>query len=160
MKCSLNSPIFGVGIPPNLNLGLGVAVNAGESMERIVNGDVSVQMSYRPHHEQFSQQLFNEAGGEERYADYQLKVFILDLHLTHSACSTPLRLFIQHKLYFAYIKHLWATDRKDEAMTRLGLLCKVVGMCIFICCMFANTFMSYFLLTGNFIGCRLDITSW
>ncbi len=64
MKCSLNSPIFGVGIPSNLELG--IAMNAGESMERIVNGDVSVQMTYRPHHEQFSQQLFDEAGGEER----------------------------------------------------------------------------------------------
>mmetsp|Transcript_20902 Transcript_20902/g.45314 ORF Transcript_20902/g.45314 Transcript_20902/m.45314 type:complete len:3366 (+) Transcript_20902:339-10436(+) len=101
MKCSLNSPFFGVGIPSNL--GLGLALNPGESMERIVNGDISVQMNYRPHHEQFSKQLFNEAGGEER-------------------------LFIQHKLYSAYIKHLWATDRRDEAMTRLGLLCKVVDM--------------------------------
>lgn len=37
------------------------------------------------------------------------------------------RLFVQHKLYFAYIKHLWATDRRDESITRLGLLCNVVG---------------------------------
>mmetsp|Transcript_15877 Transcript_15877/g.34220 ORF Transcript_15877/g.34220 Transcript_15877/m.34220 type:complete len:1759 (+) Transcript_15877:5883-11159(+) len=101
MGCSLNSPIFGVGISPTL--GLGLTVNPGESMERIVNGDIGVQMNYRQRHEQFSSQLFDEAGGEER-------------------------LFIQHKLYFAYIKHLWATDRKDEAMSRLGLLCKVVDL--------------------------------
>ena len=67
MGCSLNSPIFGVGIPSNL--GLGLTVNPGESMEHIVNGDIGVQMNYRPHHEQFSKQLFNEAGGEGRYVD-------------------------------------------------------------------------------------------
>lgn len=102
MEAKLNSPIFGVGIE-GLNLGLGLTMNPGESMECIVGGDVSVQMNYRPHHEQFSQQLFDEAGGQER-------------------------LFIQHKLYFAYVKHLWETDRRDEAMTRLGLLCKVVDL--------------------------------
>lgn len=37
------------------------------------------------------------------------------------------RLLAQHKLYFAYTKHLWATDRRDEAIHRLGLLCNVVG---------------------------------
>ncbi|KAL7543713.1 hypothetical protein ACHAXR_013532 [Thalassiosira sp. AJA248-18] len=105
MNCSLNSPVFGVGIPSNMGLGLTMP---GESMEHIVNGDISVQMNYRPHHEQFSKQLFNEAGGEDR-------------------------LFIQHKLYFAYIKHIWATERRDEAMTRLGLLCNVVDLTTHCC---------------------------
>jgi len=45
------------------------------------------------------------------------------LTMSHPQC----RLFVQHKLYFAYIKHLWATDRREESITRLGLLCNVVG---------------------------------
>jgi len=101
MKCSLNSPVFGIGIPANL--GLGISDSTGESMERIVNGDISVHMKYKHHHDQFSKQLFAEAGGEER-------------------------LFIQHKLYFAYTKHLWATNKREEAMARLGLLCNVVDL--------------------------------
>ena len=48
-------------------MGLGLAVNPGEPMERIVNGDISVQMSYSPHHQQFSKDIFIEAGGEERF---------------------------------------------------------------------------------------------
>ncbi len=39
-----------------------------------------------------------------------------------------IRLFIQHKLYFAYIKHLWATDRRSEALERLGYLCRLVDL--------------------------------
>ena len=65
MNCSLNSPIFGIGIPSNLELG--ITNSLGESMERIVNGDTSVQMNYRQHHQHFCKQLFNEAGGEEKY---------------------------------------------------------------------------------------------
>ena len=68
MGCSLNSPRFGVGLPSNL--GLGLTMNPGETMESIVTGEKSVQINYRLHHEQFSKQLFTEAGGEERYAVY------------------------------------------------------------------------------------------
>ena len=65
MKSSLNSPVFGVDIPSNMDLGL--AIKPEESMGHIVEGDMSVQMPcYRQHHEQFSKQLFSEAGGEER----------------------------------------------------------------------------------------------
>jgi FKBP12-rapamycin complex-associated protein len=38
------------------------------------------------------------------------------------------RLDIQHRLYFAYAKHLWFTDRKEEAMSRLTYLGAVVDM--------------------------------
>ena len=45
---------------------------------------------------------------------------------------TPLRLVyrlnIQHQLYFAFVKHLWFTDRKEEAMSRLSCLCEMVDM--------------------------------
>ena len=65
MNCSLNSPVFGIGIPSNIDLGM--TNSLGESMERIVNGDTSVQMNYKQHHQQFCKQLFTEAGGEEKY---------------------------------------------------------------------------------------------
>lgn len=86
MRCSLNSPIFGVGIPQSL--GLGLAMIQGESMERIVNGDISVQMTYRAHHQQFSQQLFKEAGGEERYVVAAVLRYKRTLILT-SSFATP-----------------------------------------------------------------------
>ena len=65
MGCSLNSPIFGM--PPCLQLGL--AITPGGSMERVISGDISVQMSYGPLHEQFCYKLINEAGSEERYVE-------------------------------------------------------------------------------------------
>lgn len=40
----------------------------------------------------------------------------------------PNRLNIQHRLYYAYIKHLWLTNRNDEAMERLSKLCDVVEL--------------------------------
>jgi hypothetical protein len=64
MNCSLNSAIFGVGIPSSL--GLSLTMGPGESIESIVNGDIRVQMNYKPHHEKFRVQLVEEAGGEER----------------------------------------------------------------------------------------------
>jgi tetratricopeptide (TPR) repeat protein len=100
MKVSLNSPIFGIGTPSDLKIGL--VINPGESAESLVNKDV-VRIRSGPVYEQYCQQLFTEAGGEEI-------------------------LFVQHKLYFAYIKHLWATERRDEAMTRLSLLCNIVDL--------------------------------
>jgi serine/threonine-protein kinase mTOR len=38
------------------------------------------------------------------------------------------RLTIQHKLYFAFLKHLWLTDRRHDALQRLNRLCDVVDM--------------------------------
>ena len=39
-----------------------------------------------------------------------------------------LRLSIQHKLYFAFLRHLWLSDRREEAMHRLSRLCDVVDL--------------------------------
>ena len=64
MNCSLNSAIFGVGIPSSL--GLGLTMGPGESIESIVNGNIKVQINYKPHQEKFRIQLVDEAGGEER----------------------------------------------------------------------------------------------
>ena len=46
-------------------------------------------------------------------------------------CSTlaSSRLRIQHnRLYFAFLNHLWLTDRREEAMHRLSPLCDVVDL--------------------------------
>jgi len=41
-------------------------MSLAESMELIVNGDISVLTSYRPRHERLVAELVNEAGGNER----------------------------------------------------------------------------------------------
>jgi hypothetical protein len=68
MKCSLDSRIFGIGLPPLL--GIGLTMSLAESMELIVNGDISVQMNYKPRHERLLAELVDEAGGKERYVSY------------------------------------------------------------------------------------------
>jgi FKBP12-rapamycin complex-associated protein len=45
-----------------------------------------------------------------------------------TSCFFLVRLTIQHKLYFAFLKHLWLTDRRDEALQRLSRLCDVVDL--------------------------------
>ena len=42
--------------------------------------------------------------------------------------SILLSLMIQHRLYFAFVKHLWSSDRRDEAMERLKRLSNVVDL--------------------------------
>jgi FKBP12-rapamycin complex-associated protein len=101
MNCTLESRSFGVGIPPLT--GIGLTTSLAKSMELIVNGEISVQMKYGPHHERLCADVIDEAGGKDR-------------------------LIIQQKLYFAYIKHLWATERQDEAMSRMGKFCHIVDL--------------------------------
>ena len=64
MGISLDSRIFGIGLPPLMSIGLKMSL--AESMELIVNGDISVLTSYRPRHERLVAELVNEAGGNER----------------------------------------------------------------------------------------------
>jgi hypothetical protein len=64
MDCSLDSRIFGIGLPPLI--GIGITMNLAESMELISNGDISVQMDYKPRHERLVAELVDEAGGKER----------------------------------------------------------------------------------------------
>lgn len=64
MRVDLNSLAFGIGLPTNL--GLGITDIQGDSIEGVVNGNISVQMNYGQYHEQFSKHLFADAGGEER----------------------------------------------------------------------------------------------
>ena len=64
MGIPLDSRIFGIGLPPLMSIGL--TMSLAESMELIVNGDISVLTSYRPRHERLVAELVNEAGGNER----------------------------------------------------------------------------------------------
>ena len=64
MKCALDSRVFGIGLPPLS--AIGVTMSLAESMELIANGEISVQMNYRPRHERLSAELVDEAGGTER----------------------------------------------------------------------------------------------
>jgi len=101
MNCTLESRSFGVGIPPLA--GIGLTASLAKSMELIVNGEISVQMKYGPHHERLCAEVIDEAGGKDR-------------------------LIIQQKLYFAYIKHLWADKRQDEAISRIAKFCHIVDL--------------------------------
>lgn len=35
---------------------------------------------------------------------------------------------IQYRLYFAFVKHLWVTDRRDEALSRISHFCNAVDL--------------------------------
>mmetsp|Transcript_48383 Transcript_48383/g.54822 ORF Transcript_48383/g.54822 Transcript_48383/m.54822 type:complete len:3288 (-) Transcript_48383:257-10120(-) len=110
LSADLNGAVFGFGLTENL----GLRTELDDALKRIpipriidnlvANDD---NCAYLPHysqvHHQWSNQLVQEAGGLER-------------------------LTIQHKLYFAFLKHLWLTDRRDEALHRLSRLCDVVDM--------------------------------
>lgn len=80
MGCSLNSHVFGVGLPANLSLGLPEQM----ALDNIVDENLGVQMNYNAEHEQFGQQLFDEAGGEERLVSLLVSsVWLHMIHYTH-----------------------------------------------------------------------------
>jgi len=102
LNANLNGAIFGFGLPSNL--GLGIQYSRDKNIDHLITGDVSV---FLPHygvaHKHYSDSLIREAGGSKR-------------------------LSIQHRIYFAYIKHLWAMDHREEAMRRLACLSDVVDL--------------------------------
>ena len=74
------------------------------SIDRILQGQLSdIAVQYGPHHENWSRRIVGEAGGFDK-------------------------LMIQYRLYSAYVKHLWYTDRKDDAMIRMEKLASVIDM--------------------------------
>uniref|UniRef100_A0A7S3PVW7 Serine/threonine-protein kinase TOR n=1 Tax=Chaetoceros debilis TaxID=122233 RepID=A0A7S3PVW7_9STRA len=109
LGADLNSTIFGYGLPDSLGLGL--------SQTRIKQSDLH------------SSRIDNLVSGEA--ADYFPPYY--DIHnkycdiLVKSAGGLD-RLQVQHKLYFAYIKHLWAMRNRDEATNRLAHLAGVVDL--------------------------------
>mmetsp|Transcript_21493 Transcript_21493/g.52973 ORF Transcript_21493/g.52973 Transcript_21493/m.52973 type:complete len:3171 (+) Transcript_21493:99-9611(+) len=109
LEADLDGAVFGFGLRESLGLHTELQEAISElSVSRIIN-DLLTNTSraflpeYGMAHNQWSKELVREAGGLDR-------------------------LKIQHKLYFAYLKHLWLTDRKGEAIDRLGRLCDVVDL--------------------------------
>lgn len=112
LRADLNGPCFGFNLPEQLIVRMDFTAIASSSMpiiiDRVVAGDCGAILPvYSQIHEQWSKSLVHEAGGLEK-------------------------LEIQYQLYFSFVRHLWHTDRRDEAILRLGNLCEVVDM-VFHC---------------------------
>lgn len=61
------------------------------------------------------------------------------------------RLSIQYQLYFEYVKHLWLTDHRDEALVRIENFCDVVDL----------VSQSKGVLDSNLrVSCLLEIGDW
>jgi len=114
----LNGPVFGFRMPAELGLGsqqndsLTQAVNIDRlvcreasfiAQQEGAGTNASFLPSYCKPHQDFFNMLVNKAG------DFK-------------------RLHIQHRLYYAYVKHLWATRKNEEAMDRLSKLSVVVEL--------------------------------
>jgi serine/threonine-protein kinase mTOR len=110
LNANINGAVFGFGVSEALNVRVDFTrfsespAALGQVIDRILLGDLlTIVPNYSAKHDQWSKTLVAEAGGLER-------------------------LTIQHRLYFAYVKHLWSTGHEEEAMTRLAYLCDVVDM--------------------------------
>jgi serine/threonine-protein kinase mTOR len=75
--------------------------------------------------------------------------------LAVACCSFTLlacdRLTVQYRLYFTLVRHLWHTERKEEAMTRLAHLSDVVDM-VYSCENVADTSLR--------VKCWLELGEW
>ena len=109
LGADLNGSSFGFGINEELQLhriqGVGQSAKSQRELVcELISDDVSrLAPTYDDRHLHLSKQLVRNAGGVEK-------------------------LRIQHQLYFAYLRHLWQTDRRDEATSRLDKLCHVVDI--------------------------------
>lgn len=109
LGADLNGAVFGFGMPASLGLqqtreGTSNSGAHGSSIDRLVTGEAGIFLpEYGVAQEQYSHKLVRAAGGLER-------------------------LNIQHKIYYAYVKHLWAMDNHEEAMDRLARLSDVVDL--------------------------------
>ena len=104
--CDLNGLLFGMNIPAHLSLGLNKCQIEKEplSIDLLLSGEGHLFLpKYDSHHEIFSQTCIQDAGGFDR-------------------------LISLHKLYFSYLKHLWAVDDREKALHRLGRLSDFVDM--------------------------------
>lgn len=109
LGADIDGPVFGFGLAESLDLRFELENTlARKSVGNIIDELVTTEAStFLPHydqrHEHWSKQLIVEAGGLDR-------------------------LMIQHRLYFAFLKQMWFTDKRDEAMDRMSCLCDVVDM--------------------------------
>jgi len=101
LGADLNGSVFGFGLPENLSIR--AAVNSTSTDILVTQSVESVSSQFNAENERYSHRLVRDAGGAERIS-------------------------VQHQLYFAYLRHLWATGNRDEALTRLERLSAVVDL--------------------------------
>lgn len=133
LRADLNGPNFGFNLGEDLPLGLQMDAAKSDSYVSIINHLVTDTAGnsfpkYGPKHEQISNRIVSAAGGLERYGTL---VSVCCAQCSRFSCFF-FRSFgsmkIQHRLYFAYLKHLWQSDRHQEAMQRLNRLSDVVDL--------------------------------
>lgn len=109
MGARLDGHAFGFGLAQSLDLQAERnEILAGKSVSKIIcelvtDSSCTLLPLYDERHEEVCKQLVTIAGG----------IANLD---------------IQHRLYFAYLRHLWLTDHREEAMDRMSRLSDVVDM--------------------------------
>ena len=109
LGANLDDPAFGFGVAEALDLHAEIQASltkksVGKIIDELVtDSNATFLPRYDQRHEEWCRQLAAQSGGQER-------------------------LNIQHRLYFAFLRHLWLTDRKDEAVDRMSRLCDVVDM--------------------------------
>ena len=106
MNADINGPAFGLSDSIDLGLDFGRLRESSHSpvIERILQGDLIASISnYGPQHEHLSKSIVADAGG-------------------------LVKLATQYQLYDAFVRHLWYTHRREEALTRLSRFCSVVDM--------------------------------
>jgi len=112
LGADLNSSIFGHSISESIKFGLFNSQEKNDSngirsdeliLKIIMEENGHFFPSYSASHSNYCKKLIQQAGGVDR-------------------------IYVQHKLYFAYLKHLWLMNNRDEALNRLGLLANVVDL--------------------------------
>jgi len=108
LDANIDGPIFGhaesLGIGVDFGTLRGTNGSYAPVIDRILQGQLNdVACRYGPHHENWSKSFVEDAGGGEL-------------------------LIIQYRLYSSYVKHLWFTQRRHDALRRCGRLCEVMDM--------------------------------
>lgn len=110
LNADLSGPVFGFGTNQHLEAQIDFSklaenpTSLSNFVNKVLAGDLSsIVPTVTPEHEKLSQTLISHAGGIKR-------------------------LIIQHRLYFDLTRHLWYTDRRSEALTRLSHLSSVVDL--------------------------------
>jgi hypothetical protein len=106
---SLDDPVFGFGLAEALDLRAEIQESMAKKPvtkiidELLTDNATTFLPRYDQRHGEWCRQLVAQAGGLDR-------------------------LNIQHRLYFAFLRHLWLTDRRDEAVDRMSRLCDIVDV--------------------------------
>lgn len=108
MHADINGPTFGLSDSFDMRFDWSRLLDNGGShsrvIERILQGDITeVICRYGPQHEHWSKSIVADAGGLGR-------------------------LSTQYRLYHAFVRHLWFTQRREDALTRLSHFCSIVDM--------------------------------